>query len=217
MAYWRTIAKRASKATQFLQPWKIYSTVGTAVLVPFGSYLVGRLTLLSAVYASILVGLGSWVLLTVGEFLYRFALAPAEMHREALAEIETQTELVRQLREQPPPITFEIEMVSFGGPANVHINFKVHNTGPATILHDWALYSKSEPKIETRLVLPQGGWKLVEIGSGKILHDHLSFQVHGKALADIQKSGMGWHLKFSDTSKKSYEATLSETLYRLPS
>jgi hypothetical protein len=137
--------------------------------------------------------------------------------QEAISEIANQAHQIRQLRERPvppSPIAVEILGIYVSGPASIHINVRIHNKGPmATTLHDWKLHSLSEPSIDTRIILPQGGEKLVKVGSGDVQPESISFQVHGQSLAAIRKREMAWCLKFLDTGKKPYEVVLPEALY----
>lgn len=121
LAYWRKVAKRARRDSLSLDGWRLYLTAGLAML---RLVLPERLNgLWDKIGPAIVFLLTSYVILAVGEYLWRFLHTPAILDREQCKSLADATLKVSELEANRPKV-----VVTADGP-----NLKVENRGaPAT-------------------------------------------------------------------------------------
>jgi hypothetical protein len=108
--YWREVRRRTGEKTQLLQPWRLYSGVGSAVLSPLVQLKVGRVSLPSAAATLVVVGLVVYFSLTFGEYAYKaLCMVPAEMWRENRSSIENLERERRKMASSSWPSTLKAE------------------------------------------------------------------------------------------------------------
>ncbi|HVC45435.1 MAG TPA: hypothetical protein VND20_11515 [Candidatus Binataceae bacterium] len=151
--YRNEIWRRTKEKTQLLQPWRIYSGVGSAIVSPFIQWKVGRLTVLSAALWLSAVGLAVYAVLTAGEYTYKaLFVIPGEIWQENKSLIAELRQELREMRETEWPVAFKAQTreAIVGMLAGTFASFTIYHN-PLSNCADFAVALSD--------VLKEGGWR----------------------------------------------------------
>jgi hypothetical protein len=164
-SYWRRVAGRAWRDTLSVNGWRLYLTIGLATLRLILPYRLNELP--GKVGPAIIFLLTAYLVVAMGEYLFRFLHTPAVLDREQRTSLDDAASRISELELTRPSVAVALE-----GP-----NLRVENNGPL---------AKFEAKL---VVLKESKWPDMQSSP----HEALWAKTR-KACSDIPQHGYDYIL-----------------------
>jgi hypothetical protein len=193
MGYWAGIVRRTAKETQTLQPWRLYVSIGTAVLTVFFN---------RAAVTAVESGLGVYLILSVGEFLLRLASMPSKIDHEQKQEIARLQDKSGQFRS----VIDSLQIIGHSTTLSrltVSAQLEIRSlAAPPTTMYDFTFYL-----LDGRNLISRDIGTRTKLESGELKKLRCNFEVSGISAEDAVRlrNASDWKATFKDVHDNEYE------------